>query len=68
MIWTILLKKILNIQQISLCLLGDYNLPGIKWGDIPLSSKQEETYFCELVDAYGLKQINKIHPTTDGNI
>ena len=25
----------------KLCLLGDFNLPGIKWGDIPLSSKQE---------------------------
>ena len=50
------------------CLLGDFNLPGIKWGNLPLSSKRDESRFCELVDTCGLKQINKIPSTIHGNI
>ena len=52
----------------KLCLSGDFNLPGIKWGDLPLSSKQDESRFCELVDTCGLKQNKQISTTIHGNI
>ena len=55
-------------RDISIMVNVCFNLPGIKWGDLPLSSKQDESRFCAFVDTCGLKQINKIPLTLHENI
>ena len=52
----------------KICLLGDFNLPGIEWGDVPQSKNKECSMFCEILDNYGLVQLNNTPSTKHGNI
>jgi hypothetical protein len=59
----------LSGKHSRVCLLGDFNVPGVNWGDNFYSSNcPSEASFVELLDDFGLKQLNKHPSTVNGNI
>ena len=52
-----------------ICLLGDFNFPGIQWNDsLYFSNCPVENSFVELIDDFGFKQLNSHPSTVHGNI
>lgn len=47
-------------QYSRICLLGDFNLPGIKWTHPPVTTSNFDLMFVHLMDSYNLCQLNVI--------
>jgi hypothetical protein len=63
-----LLRNVIS-KYSNICLLGDFNVPGVQWKDnLYFSSCPAETTFVELIDDFGFKQLNNHPSTVHGNI
>ena len=51
-----------------ICWLGDFNAPDIKWDNSPLSKSKDQNLFCEMLDSFGLVQLNRVSSNQIGNI
>ena len=52
-----------------MCVVGDFNFPGVKWSDnCGISSSMEENLFLDILSEYSFCQLNNNPSTSHGNI
>jgi hypothetical protein len=65
-----LLKSAKHEKYYQICILGDFNFPGITWLDslTHLTTSAEQEHFCDLLEEYALHQLNNLPSTGHGNV